>query len=158
MKIHLATDHAGFETKEALKAELLSKSMDVKDWGAYEHDPEDDYPDFIAPAASAVSIDPENSRAIIFGGSGQGEAMLANRFPNVRAAVFYGHEGEIATLSREHNNANILSIGARFVSSEEAVRIALAWLSVGFSNAERHVRRIEKIENITRGLYNDREL
>lgn len=158
MKIHLATDHAGFEMKEALKAELLSGGMDVKDWGAYEHNPEDDYPDFIAPAAKAVSVDPENSRAVIFGGSGQGEAMLANRFPNVRAAVFYGHEGEIATLSREHNNANILSVGARFVSSEETVRITLAWLDADFSGEERHVRRIEKIENITRGLYSDKEL
>ncbi len=148
MKIYLATDHAGFEIKEVLKEHLISQGMEVVDCGAREYDAEDDYPDFIAPAAKAVSIDPENSRAIIFGGSGQGEAIVANKFPNVRAAVFYGGPGEIVTLSREHNDANVLSFGARFVSPEEVKRLVDVWLSEEFTGAERHQRRINKIKKI----------
>lgn len=148
MKIYLATDHAGFEIKEVLKEHLISQGMEVVDCGAHEYDAEDDYPDFIAPAAKAVSVDPENSRAIIFGGSGQGEAIVANKFPNVRAAVFYGGPGEIVTLSREHNDANVLSFGARFVSPEEVKRLVDVWLSEEFTGAERHQRRINKIKKI----------
>jgi len=145
MRIYLATDHAGFAFKEELKAELLRQGFDVEDCGAYSYDESDDYPDYIARAARAVSENPDTSRAIIFGGSGQGEAIVANKFPSVRAAVFYGLSGEIVTLSREHNNTNILSIGARFVSPEEMKRIVLVWLETHFSYEERHVRRLNKI-------------
>lgn len=152
MKIYLATDHAGFAEKEELKEHLVAIGFDVEDCGAYVYDSEDDYPDFISVAARAVSLDPENSRAIIFGGSGQGEAILANKFPNVRAAVFYGSVGEIVTLSREHNDANILSLGARFITPEEMKRIVEVWLEEPFSGAERHVRRIAKISEIERQI------
>ena len=114
MKIHLATDHAGLELKEKVKLYLLNLDYEVIDHGAYEYDALDDYPDFIFPCANAVSNDPE-SKGIILGGSGQGEAMAANRVKGVRAAVFYNGPDEIIKLSRQHNNANILSLGARFV-------------------------------------------
>ncbi|MEX0909933.1 MAG: RpiB/LacA/LacB family sugar-phosphate isomerase [Candidatus Paceibacterota bacterium] len=153
MKIYLATDHAGFAIKEEIKRSLTEGGFEVEDCGAHEYTESDDYPDFIALAARAVSIDSENTRAIILGGSGQGEAMLANKFPNVRAALFYGLSGEIATLSREHNDANVLSLGARFVTKEEAKRIVKVWLHTEFSKEERHVRRLDKIKKIEKNLY-----
>ena len=153
MKIYLATDHAGFAIKEEIKHSLTEGGFEVEDCGAYDYNENDDYPDFIAIAAEKVSANPENSRAVILGGSGQGEAIVANKFPNVRAALFYGMPGEIVTLSREHNDANVLSIGARFVTKEEAKRIVDVWLHTDFSNEERHVRRIEKIQEIEGGLY-----
>lgn len=143
MTIHLATDHAGFLHKEAVKEYLISVGMEVIDYGALELVESDDYPDFILPAAMAVAQDLE-SMGIIFGGSGQGEAMAANRVPGVRAAVYYGGPADILTLSREHNNANILSIGAHFVSVEEALQAVQLWLATSFSNDERHVRRLGK--------------
>jgi len=145
MKIHLAADHAGFEMKEFLKNALLELGHDLVDHGAYEYDEGDDYPDYIKFAAHEVSIDPENNFAIIFGGSGQGEAMVANRFSNVRATVYYHFDPEIIKLSREHNNANVLSIGARFLSNEEMIESVLFWLEIEFTGG-RHERRIEKIE------------
>jgi ribose 5-phosphate isomerase B len=148
MKIYLATDHAGFEMKEGIKDSLLHDGFEVEDCGAYAYEENDDYPDFIAVAARAVSNDPDNTRAIILGGSGQGEAMLANKFSHVRAVVFYGSQGEIVTLSREHNDANVISIGARFVTVEEAKRIVKVWLRTEFSGDERHVRRLAKIRDI----------
>lgn len=144
MRIFLAADHAGFELKEAVKKTLLEKGCDVADKGAFSLDSEDDYPDFIQAAAREISNSPED-RAIVFGGSGQGEAMAANRFPRVRAAVFYGGPEEIVRLSREHNNANILAIGARFVQKDEAERAIFLWLETHFSGEDRHVRRIEKL-------------
>lgn len=150
--IHIGADHAGFELKEELMATLQSLGYEVVDHGAYDLDDEDDYPDFIAPVAQAVSEDMEKlSKGIVIGGSGQGEAIVANKFPNIRAAVWYGNpEGgdgqNIVTLSREHNDANILSIGARFVSVQEAKEAVELWLETAFSGDERHVRRINKIE------------
>ena len=117
MKIHLATDHAGLELKNNIKDYLISKGQDVTDHGAHEYDAQDDYPDYIFPCAKAGAADPE-SRGIILGGAGQGEAMAANRVRGVRAAVYYGSEKEIVQLSREHNNANVLSLGARFISEQ----------------------------------------
>lgn len=148
MKIYLATDHAGFELKEKIKDFLIKEGYEVEDCGAHELDKDDDYPDFIAKAAKAVSQDPENSVGIIFGGSGQGEAMTANKFPGVRAAMYYGNQLEIVTLSREHNNANILSLGARFLSFEQAQEAVKLWLNTPFNGDERHVRRINKIAAI----------
>ncbi|HEY0980015.1 MAG TPA: RpiB/LacA/LacB family sugar-phosphate isomerase [Candidatus Paceibacterota bacterium] len=143
MTIHLATDHAGFLHKEAVKEYLLSVGMEVIDHGALELVESDDYPDFILPAAVAVAADNE-SMGFIFGWSGQGEAMAANRVPGVRAVVYYGGPAEILTLTREHNNANILSIGAHFVSIEETLQAIHAWSSTPFSNDERHLRRLGK--------------
>lgn len=145
MKIFLATDHAGFQHKEELKKHLMAKGFELKDFGTNSEEP-CDYPDFIALAAKAVSKDPDNSRGIIFGGSGQGEAMVANRFKNVRATVYYGCAPDIISLSREHNGANVLSIGARFVSVEEMKIVVDHWLSLPAPTEERHLRRIKKID------------
>ncbi|HJL74666.1 MAG TPA: RpiB/LacA/LacB family sugar-phosphate isomerase [Candidatus Marinimicrobia bacterium] len=144
MNIHLATDHAGLELKNAIKDYLIGKGHDVTDHGAHEYDAQDDYPDFIFPCARAVAVDPE-SRGIILGGSGQGEAMAANRIKGVRAAVYYGSERQIARLSREHNNANVLSLGARFISEQEIYDIIETWLDEPFEGG-RHQRRIEKLD------------
>lgn len=147
MEVYLATDHAGFELKEKVKEFLKKEGYEVKDFGATVLDPEDDYPDFISQAAEAVSKDPSN-KAIIFGGSGQGEAIVANKFPNVRAAVYYGRAEEMPSLTRQHNDSNILSLGARFLTEEEAISGVKLFLETPFSEEERHVRRIEKIKKI----------
>ena len=144
MIIHIATDHAGLELKEKVKSYLSKLDYEVVDHGAYEYDALDDYPDFIFPCAEAVSNDP-NSKGIILGGSGQGEAMAANRVKGVRAAVFYNGPDEIIKLSRQHNDANILSLGARFMSELEMYKIIELWLSTDFESG-RHKRRIEKLD------------
>lgn len=143
MRIHLATDHAGFKLKERIKEVLMQQNRSVVDHGAFSLDNKDDYPDFISRAAEAVSKNPED-RAIILGGSGEGEAMVANRFKNVRATVYYGGSDKIITLSREHNNANVLSLGARFMSEREALHAVKTWLATGFSGDKRHLKRINK--------------
>jgi ribose 5-phosphate isomerase B len=154
-KIHIGADHAGFDLKEELIIFLEKMDYEVTDYGAYEYDEDDDYTDFVFPVAKAVSIDPE-SKGIVIGGSGQGEAIAANRLPGIRAAVFNGQfepkdgrevPNEIV-LSREHNDANILSLGARFLSMEEAKEAVELWLETEFSGEERHIRRISKIEQL----------
>ncbi|MBE76786.1 MAG: ribose-5-phosphate isomerase [Candidatus Marinimicrobia bacterium] len=145
MKIHLATDHAGLELKDKIKQHLIELGNDVIDHGAYEYDALDDYPDFITPCAKAVAED-SKCRGIILGGSGQGEAMAANRINGVRAAVFYNGPKEIIELSRQHNNANILSLGARFMSEEEIYQIIKIWFNTDFEGG-RHQRRIDKLDN-----------
>ena len=147
MKIYFASDHAGFELRHKLIPFAESLGYETEDKGDFVNNPEDDYPDFIALAASAVSKDKE-AKGIILGGSGVGEAVVANRFPNVRAVAWYGESMEIIKLSREHNNANILSIGARFVDEDKAKEAVKLWLTTPFSGDERHVRRIKKIERI----------
>ena len=144
MIIHIATDHAGLELKEKVKSYLSKLDYEVIDHGAYEYDALDDYPDFIFPCAKAVSND-LNSKGIILGGSGQGEAMAANRVKGVRAAVFYNGPDEIIKLSRQHNDANILSLGARVMSDQEMYKIIELWLSADFESG-RHKRRIEKLD------------
>ncbi|MFM7088968.1 MAG: RpiB/LacA/LacB family sugar-phosphate isomerase [Candidatus Paceibacterota bacterium] len=157
MKIYLASDHAGFTIKEELKKYLpeLGLGYEVVDMGAFARNDEDDYPDFILPLArevAAVGPEHEERRGIVLGGSGQGEAMCANRVQGIRAAVFYGQEDnivstdtfEIVKLAREHNDANILSIGARFVDIDEAKFAVELFLKTEFSKDERHVRRINK--------------
>lgn len=144
--IYIATDHRGFELKEKLKTFLADLGYEVRDCGALAYDVEDDYPDFISKAAEAVSKDPKNAKGIILGGSGQGEAIMANRYPHVRAALYYGGPEDIVTLSRVHNDSNVLSLGAVFVDEELAKKVILLWLATPFSNEERHMRRIKKIE------------
>ena len=150
MTIHLATDHAGFEHKESVRDWLVEEGLTVVDHGAKLYDPEDDFPDFISLAAAAVSKGGGEDRAIIFGGSGQGEAIVANRYPNVRAAVFYGGVTDIPKLSREHNDANILSVGARFVSIDETKRAIWEWLHTKQLTEEKYARRNKKIEGLTK--------
>ena len=142
--IVLATDHAGFELKEHVKKFLLEKGFEIKDFGALEYDALDDYPDFIIPASKFVS---ENKLiGIIFGGSGQGEAIAANRIKGIRAVVFYNGPDDIIELSRMHNNANILSIGARFVDNQRAEEIINLWLSTTFEEG-RHKKSISKLDS-----------
>lgn len=163
MKIFLASDHAGFDLKEKVKTYLQNKGYEIEDCGAYELNIDDDYPDFIGKASEGVSKNPQ-SRGIIFGGSGQAEAMVANKFPNVRCALFYAPSvpvlpaditGRISTdpfemirLTREHNDANMLSLGARFLKEEEVFKIVNMWIGTPFSNDARHVRRLDKIKQI----------
>ncbi|HRZ30172.1 MAG TPA: RpiB/LacA/LacB family sugar-phosphate isomerase [Candidatus Paceibacterota bacterium] len=146
MKIYLGTDHAGFELKEQIKTYLKGKGLIVEDQGAFALDPEDDYTDYVKIVAKMVHSDPE-SVGIILGGSGQGEAICANRYKGIRAVVYYGGSLDIIKLSREHNNANILSFGARFVKSEEAKQVIDLWLTTPFSEDERHARRIHEIDD-----------
>lgn len=148
MKVYLATDHAGLELKEKVKAFLIDQGYEVEDCGAYVYEKDDDYPDFVSKAAEAVSKDPNNSRGIIFGGSGQGEVMVANKYKNVRAVVFFGENVEMVRVFREHNDANILSLGARFLSEDNALKTVDLFLKTPFLGEERHVRRIEKIKRI----------
>lgn len=151
MKVYLATDHAGFELKEKIKEFLIKVGHVVKDFGAASFDPEDDYPDFISQAADAVSKEPD-SRAIVLGGSGQGEAIVANKYPNVRAAVYYGTVAGMPSLTRQHNDSNVLSLGARFLTDEEAIDAVKLFLQTPFTKEERHVRRIEKTKKIENSL------
>ena len=144
MKIYIAADHAGFKLKNYLKKQLLADGYDLEDCGAFNFDPLDDYPDFIIPAAEKVANQP-NSRGIIIGGSGQGEAMAANRIQGVRAAVYYDGPIDIVKLSRLHNNANILSLGARFLSTKRAAEILDIWLTEDFEGG-RHENRINKLD------------
>ena len=145
MKIHLATDHAGFELKEKIRVFLQNKGYNITDHGACEYDGKDDYPDYIFPAAHAVAND-ANSFGIILGGSGQGEAMAANRIKGARAAVYYGGNEDIIDLSRIHNNANILSLGARFLDFPTACIVIERWLKGSFEGG-RHEKRIQKLDN-----------
>ena len=154
MNIYLATDHAGFEHKEQLKIFLdlenqkghLYKVIDV---GATEKNTDDDYTTFIHSAMKLLKRDwgmGLESRAIIFGGSGEGEAMIANRYYGVRATVYYGYDMEIVRLGREHNDANVLAIGARFVTVDEMNAAVSLFFDTPFSNGERHIRRISQID------------
>lgn len=145
MKIYLATDHAGFNLKEEIKKYLNEKQIELEDEGAYELDQNDDYPDLIAKASEKVSNDP-NSFGIIFGKSGAGEAIVANKFKNVRAVIGFSEEN--VKLSRQHNNANVLSLGSDFTNLEEAKKFIDIFLNTSFSMDERHKRRLDKIKNI----------
>ena len=148
MKIIVASDHAGFELKNKVRDYLISEGFQVEDMGAAVYDPEDNYPEILLPAALMIVNDPENTRAIVFGKSGNGEAIICNRLPGVRAAVYHGGNLEIVRLSREHNNSNVLSIGAGFVQEEEAVQAVKMWISTPFSNDERHIKRNEMLDAI----------
>jgi ribose 5-phosphate isomerase B len=152
MRLLIASDHAGFKLKEELKTYLTESGHEVTDFGAQKLQPEDDYPDFVIPVAKAVVANPL-SRGIIIGGSGQGEAICANRFAGVRAVVYYGKTGpnlDMIIFTRDHNDANILSLGARFLSVGEAKEAITAWLQTPFSNDPRHVRRLVKIEELSK--------
>lgn len=153
MKIYFATDHAGLALKNELVAFVRDElGHETIDCGAYQDEPADDYPPLIVRAIRPLSSDSRQgiqSRAIILGGSGQGEAMMANRFHGVRTAVYYGGSTEIISFSREHNDANALSLGARFLSSEEAKQAVRHWLATPFSGEARHMRRLRQIEDLS---------
>lgn len=142
MKIGLAADHAGYELKEAVAAHLRRRGYEVRDFGTDSDEPVD-YPDVIRPAAQSVAAG-ECDAGVIFGGSGNGEAMTANKVRGIRCAVCWNvPSGELA---KRHNNANMISIGARMVPADTATAIIDAWLSAEFEGG-RHARRIAKIEN-----------
>ena len=143
MKILIASDHAGLEFKEELMLCLQKLDYEIEDKGPFEYHSEDDYPDFVAPVARAVSQNSRHLRAIIIGGTGQGEAMLANRFKNVRATVYCSDNLNIIRLSREHNDANILCLGARVIGPGLALEIVRTWLHTDFAGG-RHQTRIDK--------------
>jgi len=158
-KIFIAADHAGFALKNALIEHIRTLGYEIEDMGAHALDAEDDYPDFMTPLARQVAASPD-ARGIVVGGSGQGEAMCCNRIPGVRAAVFYGPmrvtaaldtEGghsedgyDAVRLPRRHNDANVLSIGARFISGNEADEAVRIFLETPFSGSPRHSRRLAK--------------
>ena len=143
MKIFFASDHAGFDLKNALVERVRAQGYAVEDLGAHALDPEDDYPDFITPLARRVAAEP-SARGIILGGSGQGEAMAANRVSGIRAAVFCGGSLAVIAATRQHNDANVLSLGARFISSDEASEAVRLFIETPFSGEARHIRRIAK--------------
>jgi ribose 5-phosphate isomerase B len=154
MRLLIASDHAGYTLKNKLYAELKKRGFDIVDLGPFDYDPDDDYPDFVAPLAAEIS-DNTAERGIVIGGSGQGEAIMCNRFPNVRAVVFNGQYSSTRhptppeiKIARAHNDANVLSLGARFLDFDEAFRAVLEWLNTPFSGDERHLRRIRKIEQL----------
>ena len=148
--IYVASDHAGFEHKAAIVAWLTAENFTVIDVGAGHYDALDDFPDYVMQAATAVAAAPAARRGILFGGSGQGEAMAANRFPGVRATVYYGGDTTIIDLSREHNDANVLSIGARFVSVDAAKQVIWQWLHTDSSSDDKYQRRNRKLDTIAR--------
>ncbi len=145
MKVYLAADHAGFKLKEEIKKYLSGQNYDIEDSGAFSFEKDDDYPEFISKAAEKVSGDPD-SRGIIFGKSGAGEEIVANKFKNIRAVLGFSEEN--VRLSREHNDANILSLGSEFETLEKAKVLVKIFLETPFSEEERHKRRIEEIEDI----------
>jgi ribose 5-phosphate isomerase B len=146
MKVFLASDHAGFVLKNVLVDFLRAGEYEVEDMGAHSLEGSDDYPDYIEPLAHAVAQH-NGSMGIVLGGSGEGEAIASNRTEGVRAAEYYGGNLEIVRLAREHNNANVLSLGARFINEEHAKEAVQLFLTTPFSNEERHARRIEKIDD-----------
>ncbi|PID32389.1 ribose-5-phosphate isomerase [Candidatus Saccharibacteria bacterium] len=162
MNIAITTDHAGYEQLQELQVWLQSMGHTCVNFGPTHFDKDDDYPDFMFPAAQAVSRG-AFERGIIMGGSGQGEAIAANRFKNVRCALFYAPatakvaidaEGrtsddpyEIVRLSRQHNNANMLSLSGRFLDIDQMKQAIQIWLDTPFEGEARHARRIEKLSS-----------
>ncbi len=164
MRVYFAADHAGFDIKNALVAFVRDELRhEADDCGAFVNDPADDYPGIIASAARKLSEDVlsgKDSRAIVAGASGQGEAIVANRFKGVRCALYYGQAArqqtdmsgkqlDILASTREHNDANALSLGLRFLSLDEAKDAVREWLATPFSGEERHRRRVQQIDEQT---------
>lgn len=156
MRIYFAADHGGFALKRVLIPFVESLGHEVVDVGAHELDMADDYPVFVMDAARKVAADP-GSRGIVLGGSGQGEAFAANRIKGVRAVVYYGEpaqkqvdadgkELDMLSSTRNHNDANILSLAGRFLSEDEAKAAVEKWLGIPFSGSERHERRHEMLD------------
>jgi ribose 5-phosphate isomerase B len=147
MRIHIGSDHAGFEAKRALAAALAERGHDVVDHGPHEYDALDDYPPFCLAVGAGVAGEP-GSLGVVLGGSGNGEQMAANKVDGVRAALVWNED--IARLAREHNDANVISIGARMHTPDEVLTFVEAFISTPFSGDERHVRRIHQLSEYER--------
>lgn len=145
MKICLGTDHAGFEFKEQIKEYLNKNQYEVFDCGAFKFDPNDDYPDYVSKVGENVGKETD-SYGVVFGKSGAGECMVANKYKNVRAFLAVNEEN--VKLAREHNDANVISIGSEIITSDLAKKLIELFLKTPFSNEERHIRRINKIKDI----------
>jgi ribose 5-phosphate isomerase B len=143
MRVHIGGDHAAYELLGELVTFLEAEGHEVTNHGPHAYDAEDDYPVFVLRAAQAVAADPE-SLGVVLGGSGNGEQMAANKVAGIRAALAY--DAELAQLAREHNNAQVVSIGARFTAPELAKEIVRTFLATPFSQAPRHARRIAMVE------------
>ncbi|CAO5170135.1 Ribose-5-phosphate isomerase B [Frankia sp. AiPs1] len=147
MRVHLGSDHAGFHLKAALAERLVELGHAPVDHGPVEYDPDDDYPPFVLAAARATAAEPD-SLGIVIGGSGNGEAIAANKVAGVRAALAWSEQ--TATLGRQHNDANVLSLGARMHTVPEALGFVEVFLSTPFSAEQRHVRRLRMLSNYER--------
>jgi ribose 5-phosphate isomerase B len=151
MRVHIGSDHAGFELKDHLVSRLADDGYEVVDHGPFVHDPLDDYPVFCLRAAEGVAADQQdglNSLGVVVGGSGNGEQMAANKVKGVRSALVWSEE--TAVLAREHNDANVVSVGGRMHSFDEMVRYVEVFLTTPFPGDERHVRRIAMLTDYER--------
>ena len=148
MKLIIGSDHVGFELKEELKAFFDKNKIDYEDIGPRKYDKDDDYPYYSLKVAEKVAK--LKCMGIIIGKSGEGEAIVANKVPGIRAVVYYGENKNIIKLSREHNDSNVLSLGAGFLSSKEAIESVKLWLNTKFSDAVRHKRRLKEISRFER--------
>lgn len=147
MRVHIGTDHAGFDLKNSLVSALTADGHDVVDHGPQTYDAEDDYPTYCIPVAEGAVAEP-GSLGIVIGGSGNGEQMAANKVAGARAALAY--DKDTATLARQHNDANVISLGARMHSEEEALELVRLFLATPFSGDERHARRIALLADYER--------
>jgi ribose 5-phosphate isomerase B len=147
MRVYLGSDHAGFELKQHLVEHLTKQGYECVDVGPHVYDPEDDYPPFCLHTGARVVADP-GSLGIVIGGSGNGEQIAANKIEGVRSALAW--RVEIAQLARQHNDANVLSLGAREHTTDEAASFAEAFLTTPFSGNERHARRIAELAEYER--------
>jgi ribose 5-phosphate isomerase B len=147
MRVYLGSDHAGFELKSLLLRRLAELGREPVDCGPSSYDPEDDYPPFVLLAATRTAAD-STSLGIVIGGSGNGEAIAANKVPGVRCALAFSEE--TARLGREHNDANVVSLGARMYAEGDAVRYAEIFLTTPFSGEPRHVRRLAQVADYER--------
>ena len=141
-RVHIGGDHAAYELQRALVTHLRQTGHDVVDHGPQQYDEQDDYPLYVLATAAAVAADP-GSLGVVLGGSGNGEQIAANKVPGIRAA--WADRPELAVLAREHNDAQILSLGGRFVTIEQGIAVVEAFLATDFSNAERHRRRLDMV-------------
>ena len=161
MKVYIGADHAGFELKAFIVDSLRAKGVAIEDCGSHIYDPSDDYPDIIRSTIKKFLVDVNeeaDSRAIVIGASGQGEAIVANRFKGVRCALYYGaprgtqtdssgHELSMIESTRAHNESNVLALAARFMTPEEALRAVEIWLKTPFSGEDRHTKRVWQIDS-----------
>ncbi len=147
MRVHIGGDHAAYELHEALVAHLTAAGHEVIDHGPHAYDPQDDYPVAVLRAAVAVAADPE-SLGVVLGGSGNGELIAANKVPGLRAA--FASSVELARLSRQHNDARVVSLGGRFTSPEDGIAVVDAFLETAFSGDPRHARRLAMIADFER--------